>query len=105
MFSVNSARAAMPNQGCVANEGGFMRAKRNVLTFSQAGKLQAEECRACGAAVRRGAGFCASCGFAQAGITPSLILRSRPGMVRRGLAEIIDRLMPLPFLAYLFPLW
>jgi uncharacterized RDD family membrane protein YckC len=47
----------------------------------------------------------ASCGFAQAGITPSLILRSRPGMVRRALAEIIDRLMPLPFLAYRFPLW
>jgi uncharacterized RDD family membrane protein YckC len=26
-------------------------------------------------------------------------------MPRRALAEIIDRLMPLPFLAYLFPLW
>ncbi|HKQ07905.1 MAG TPA: RDD family protein [Blastocatellia bacterium] len=82
-----------------------MREKRNVLTFSQTGKLRAGECRACGAAVRRGAGFCASCGFAQADVTPSLILRSRPGMVRRVLAEIIDRLMPLPFLAYLFPLW
>ena len=81
-----------------------MRAKRNVVAFSQAGKLQADECRACGAAVRRGAGFCALCGAAQAGITPSLILRSRPGMIRRALAEIIDRLMPLPFLAYLFPL-
>lgn len=82
-----------------------MRAKRNVVAFSQTGKLQADECRACGAAVRRGARFCASCGFAQAGVTPSLILRSRPGMLRRALAEIIDRLMPLPFLAYFFPLW
>lgn len=82
-----------------------MRAKRNVVAFSQAGKLQADECRACGGAVRRGAGFCASCGSAQAGVTPSLVLRSRPGMVRRALAEIIDRRVPLPFLAYLFPLW
>lgn len=81
-----------------------MRAKRNVLDFSPI-NLQAGECRACGSTVRRGAGFCASCGAAQVGVTPSLILRSRPGMARRALAEIIDRLMPLPFLAYLFPLW
>ena len=46
-----------------------------------------------------------SCGSAQAGVTPCPYLRSRPGILRRALAEIIDRLMPLPFLAYLFPLW
>ena len=68
-------------------------------------KLQAGECYSCGAAVRRGIGFCAGCGSAQAGATPKPILRSRPGILRRALAEIIDRLVPLPFLAYLFPLW
>jgi len=82
-----------------------MRERRNILAFNQAGKLQAGECRSCGEAVRRGIGFCAACGSAQAGATPRLILRSRPGIVRRALAEIIDRLVPLPFLAYLFPLW
>lgn len=82
-----------------------MRAKRNVLAFSPAIDIPAGQCRACGAAVRRSAGFCASCGAAQAGVMSSLILWSRPGMARRALAEIIDRLMPLPFLAYLFPLW
>jgi uncharacterized RDD family membrane protein YckC len=82
-----------------------MRAKRDVLAFNHAGKLQAGDCRACGAAIERGAGFCALCGAAQAGVTPSMNLRSRPGMIRRALAEIIDRLVPLPFLAYLFPFW
>lgn len=82
-----------------------MRESRNIQAFNHTGKLQAGECRACGEAIIRGAGFCASCGSAQTGVTPSLILRSRPGMLRRVLAEIIDRLIPLPFLAYLFPLW
>ena len=82
-----------------------MRARKNILAFNQAGKLQVGECRACGAAVKRGTGYCAVCGSAQAGATPRLILRSRPGIGRRALAEIIDRLAPLPFLAYLFPLW
>ena len=82
-----------------------MRANRNILPFNHAGEMRAEDCRACGAAIRRGAGFCALCGTAQTGVMPSLILRSRPGMLRRALAEIIDRLVPLPFLAYVFPLW
>jgi len=82
-----------------------MRAKRNVLAFNHAGEVQAGDCCACGAAIRRGAGFCALCGAAQAGAPPSLILRSRPVMARRALGEIIDRLVPLPFLAYVFPLW
>jgi uncharacterized RDD family membrane protein YckC len=82
-----------------------MREKRNVLASSNPGKLQAGECPACGDVVRRGTAFCPLCGSAQAGVTPSLISRSHPRLVRRALAEIIDRLMPLPFLAYLFPIW
>lgn len=82
-----------------------MRARRNTLAFKPTGKLQAGECRSCGAAVKRDIGFCTVCGSAQPNATPRLILRSRPGILRRGLAEIIDRLVPLPFLAYLFPLW
>lgn len=82
-----------------------MRARRNILAFNHAGKLQAGECCSCGAAVRRGIGFCTVCGSAQAGAAPKLILRLRPGILRRALAEIIDRLVPLPFLAYLFLLW
>jgi uncharacterized RDD family membrane protein YckC len=82
-----------------------MRERKTILAFNRAEKLQAGECRSCGAAVRRGIGFCAVCGSAQAGATPRLILRPRPGILRRALAEIIDRLVPLPFLVYLFPLW
>jgi uncharacterized RDD family membrane protein YckC len=82
-----------------------MRARRNTLALKPTRKLQAGECRSCGAAVKRHIGFCPVCGSAQPYTTPRLILRSRPGILRRGLAEIIDRLMPLPFLAYLFPLW
>jgi uncharacterized RDD family membrane protein YckC len=79
--------------------------RRNILALIHAGKLQAGECHSCGAAIRRGIGFCGVCGSAQAVARPGLILRSRPGMIRRAMAEIIDRLAPLPFLAYLFPLW
>lgn len=82
-----------------------MRERENVLAFSKVEAVQAGACRACGAAVRRSDGFCEACGAAQAGVTPALVLRSRPGMARRAMAEIIDRLAPLPFLAYLFPLW
>lgn len=82
-----------------------MRERTNIVPFKQVAKLQARECRVCGAAVRRGEGFCSACGSAQAGALPALILRSRPSMLRRALAEIIDRLVPLPFIAYLFPMW
>lgn len=34
--------------------------------------------------------------------TPTCV---RPGIVRRGLAAMLDRLVPLPFIAYLFPAW
>jgi uncharacterized RDD family membrane protein YckC len=82
-----------------------MRERKNVLVFSKAGSLQSDECCACGAAVRLGDAFCMVCGSAQAHITPALVLRSRASIMRRTIAETIDRLAPLPFLAYLFPLW
>ncbi|MGA9772013.1 MAG: RDD family protein [Blastocatellia bacterium] len=82
-----------------------MRARRDILAFNHIGKLRAGECLSCGAAVRRGMGFCSVCGSEQACVRPRLVLRSRPGILRRVLAEIIDRLVPLPFLTYLFPLW
>jgi uncharacterized RDD family membrane protein YckC len=82
-----------------------MRGRRSVVASGKAGRQQVGECHDCGATVLRGAGFCASCGSARAGAAPSLIVRSRPGMLRRALAEIIDRVVPLPFLAYAFPAW
>src|SRR5438105_15479046 len=30
---------------------------------------------------------------------------SKPALWRRGLAELIDRLLPLPWLAFIFPKW
>ncbi|MGH9768681.1 MAG: RDD family protein, partial [Blastocatellia bacterium] len=30
---------------------------------------------------------------------------SRPALWRRGLAELIDRMFPMPFLAFFFPKW
>lgn len=67
-----------------------MRARRNTLAFKPTGKLQAGECRSCGAAVKRDIGFCTVCGSAQPNATPRLMLRSRPGILRRGMLDVAE---------------
>ncbi len=71
----------------------------------------ARACPLCGERHAGGASFCAACGFAlgqAAGASFSRTSASacaRPGVLRRALASVIDRLVPLPFVAYLFPAW
>lgn len=65
-------------------------------------------CALCGIPRAKEASFCTTCGVAFARVNrgqPSILARARPGIVRRVMASIIDRMVPLPFLAYLFPAW
>ena len=59
-------------------------------------------CFKCGAPLNPGQRFCHQCGC-------EVIRRDavfvKAGVIRRTIAEIIDRLVPLPFVVYLFPPW
>lgn len=59
----------------------------------------------CGARLMTGARFCAHCGAATHTFRPSAIASESRAITRRMLAEVVDRLVPLPFIAYLFPPW
>jgi|SRR5256714_10787018 len=67
------------------------------------------ECPTCGARRGRGSMFCAVCGSAFRPVEGEGLsrasARARPGILRRALAATVDRLVPLPFIAYLFPAW
>ena len=58
----------------------------------------------CGATVSTSARFCPRCGVAHLLRVTAVATESR-ALARRVLAEIVDRLLPLPFIAYLFPPW
>jgi uncharacterized RDD family membrane protein YckC len=66
-------------------------------------------CALCGAQRVSDSSFCVVCGSvfgrAEVGALAQASAPSRPGFIRRALAAIIDRLVPLPFVAYLFPVW
>jgi uncharacterized RDD family membrane protein YckC len=59
----------------------------------------------CGARVLPSAQFCHQCGAAAHVLHPAAVASESPALTRRLLAEIVDRLLPLPFIAYLFPPW
>lgn len=59
----------------------------------------------CGAPVLSGSRFCQRCGVTTYAIQPAVIASERSNLIRRILAEIADRLTPLPFIAYFFPPW
>jgi uncharacterized RDD family membrane protein YckC len=61
-------------------------------------------CQNCDAPRGRDAGFCFSCGTAFR-LAKRRAFPAKAGIVRRALSELIDRLLPLPFLAYFFPEW
>jgi uncharacterized RDD family membrane protein YckC len=68
-----------------------------------------ERCGGCGAALQAGAHFCIACG---APLMRQVVVAEepaveRPALVLRLLAEVIDRLAPLPFalLGYFWPGW
>ncbi|MEK6320467.1 MAG: RDD family protein [Acidobacteriota bacterium] len=59
----------------------------------------------CGARLMTGARFCPRCGAAAHIIRPTAVATESRALTRRILAEVVDRLAPLPFIAYLFPPW
>lgn len=59
----------------------------------------------CGARLSNGASFCPACGAAAHNIQSSAVTSRQSTVARRILAEVIDRLAPLPFIAYVFPPW
>ncbi len=59
----------------------------------------------CGAPIVTSARFCPRCGIAAQVIRPSAVASESRALTRRILAEVVDRLAPLPFIAYLFPPW
>jgi uncharacterized RDD family membrane protein YckC len=69
--------------------------------------LAGRRCRSCGGARHATARFCMECGasFARAAATAVNARGAKPNLARRALAELIDRLTPLPFIAYFFPAW
>jgi uncharacterized RDD family membrane protein YckC len=59
----------------------------------------------CGAQLPNGASFCPACGTAAHNVQSSAVTSRQSTVARRFLAEVIDRLVPLPFIAYVFPPW
>ena len=59
----------------------------------------------CGARLPKGASFCSACGAAAHTIQSSAVTSRLSIVARRFLAEVVDRLLPLPFIAYVFPMW
>jgi uncharacterized RDD family membrane protein YckC len=59
----------------------------------------------CGARLPNGASFCPACGAAAHNLHSSAVTSRQSTVARRLLAEVIDRLAPLPFIAYVFPPW
>lgn len=59
----------------------------------------------CGVRLPNGASFCPACGAAAHNIQSSAVTSRLSTVARRFLAEVIDRLLPLPFIAYVFPPW
>jgi uncharacterized RDD family membrane protein YckC len=61
-----------------------------------------QDCQQCGAISVSGQTVCARC---QAAARKEMAICARPAVWRRVLAGAIDRALPLPFLAFIFPKW
>lgn len=83
--------------------------RRNELLVRMAGAIvkgRRVECFQCGACLNAGARFCAQCGVAVLNDgKPQPSTAARAGLTRRMMAEVIDRLIPLPFVSFFFPMW
>jgi uncharacterized RDD family membrane protein YckC len=78
-----------------------------LMTARAAGRAinpQSVRCE-CGARLLHRTRFCPRCGAAVHIIRPSAVATESRALMRRILAEVVDRLAPLPFIAYLFPPW
>jgi uncharacterized RDD family membrane protein YckC len=59
----------------------------------------------CGARLPNGSSFCPACGATAHNVLSSAVTSRQSTVARRLLAEVIDRLAPVPFIAYVFPPW
>ena len=65
---------------------------------------QAARCP-CGERLTGSARFCPRCGDVVERVPHSIVAGESRALIRRMLAEVVDRFVPLPFLAYFFPPW
>jgi uncharacterized RDD family membrane protein YckC len=67
------------------------------------------KCKACGKRLPDGALFCPACGVARAARAPAKTLQTavvkKPLLLRRVLAQLIDRMVTLPFLVLVYAGW
>lgn len=75
----------------------------------QAWALRGVKCKACGKRLSDGALFCPACGVARGTLapakTPHPAVVKKPLMLRRVLAQLVDRLLTLPFLILVYAGW
>lgn len=71
---------------------------------AQLARRHIERCE-CGETITGAGRFCSNCGVAAHCVQPQADADESRAIFRRLLAEAVDRLLPLPFLAYLFPPW
>jgi uncharacterized RDD family membrane protein YckC len=76
----------------------------NRATAALARRNDASRCD-CGARLIGQNSFCPQCGAGVQSISASVVAGQSSALARRVLAELIDRLAPLPFIAYFFPPW
>lgn len=81
---------------------------RDILTTARAAtgviNRQGVRCK-CGASVLTSERFCPQCGAAAYVPGARAVASESRALARRALAEVVDRLLPLPFIVYLFPPW
>jgi len=86
-----------------------MEERRSEMLVRMAGAMfrgRLVQCFQCGARLTAGAKFCAQCGVVVLSDgKPQRATTARAGLTRRILAEVIDRMIPLPFVSFIFPLW
>ena len=75
-----------------------------INTRSTVINTKASRCR-CGERLSGPARFCPRCGDIVDGVACSVVSGESRALIRRILAEIVDRVVPLPFLAFIFPPW
>lgn len=75
---------------------------------NRAAKLRGVKCKACGKRLTDGALYCPVCGMARNGLVPAKAQGStakKPRLFRRVLAQLIDRVLTLPFLVLVYSGW
>ncbi len=80
-----------------------------VRTFRRAKALRRAKCQSCGQRIANNTQFCAVCGASRSAtslvkLQPADAIK-KPILLQRVMAQLIDRLAPLPFLVWFYPDW